>query len=381
MKVMAFLLVFYLFSYGGEMRAALANNRFGLALLKELADRDPGENLFISPLSITLVLSMTYNGARGETKTAFEKTLLWEGCTANQLNKEMKSLLKKRKGDKLELLIANSLWARRGISFREEFIGTVKKFYDGEVKTLDFSSPKAKDKINEWVKKKTKGKIEKIVSEIKNNTVLFLLNAIYFKGRWEKEFSVEETKKGPFHRIDGTEKEVFFMKQSGRFPYLREKSFSAVSLPYADGEVSMVLFLPEENSNPREVLTLLQKEENGFWRRFKETEGEVVLPRFRMEYEKSLNEVLRDLGLEIAFDLRADFSLISSEHIFIDEVRHKAIIEVNEEGTEAAAVTSVGMALSLPTERFNLVFNRPFLFLIRDNETEAILFSGLVYEP
>lgn len=359
---------------------ASANTRFGFNLFQGLREREPGGNIFISPLSISIALTMTYNGAVGETERAMAEVLEIDGLdllTINQSNKALRNGLE-NPAPKVKISIANSIWARQGVEFNPEFLERNRVFFGAEIASLDFNTPQATEIINEWVNTNTNGKIKKIVERIDPQTLLFLINAIYFKGNWQDEFDRSMTRPGTFHLSDGSEKQVQMMRQEGTYPYLRGAKFEATSLPYGDGRVSMYIFLPNRDSNLNEFLGNLNTENWGHWiAQFRNRRHDIMLPRFKLEYEVNLNDTLAELGMGIAFGSGADFSGMGPS-LFISDVRHKAVVEVNEEGTEAAAVTVVVGVTSLPP---TFRVDRPFFFAIYDAETETILFMGTVTEP
>lgn len=371
-------------------RLVSANIRFGFKLFSEVAKQNAGKNVFISPASIGLALAMTYNGAAGETKQGMERALEVQGMTHAELNRayaELKATLE-NPDPKVELSIANSLWAKKGITFNPDFIQRNKQFYGAEVTELDFGDPSAPGTINSWVAHNTKGKIDKIVDQIDVQSILFLINAIYFKGKWSVEFDKAKTKEGPFTTAAGTQKPHPMMHQSGNYKYYEGKDFQALSLPYGAGRVSMYIFLPAKGTSLDSFeKSLTAPNWDGWMKQFAESKGEVVLPRFKVEYEIALNEVLKSLGMEIAFDPdRADFSGIvqSSERVFISRVKHKTFAEINEEGTEAAAVTSVEMRATsavLPQKTFRMIVDHPFFCAIRDNKSGTLLFMGSITDP
>ncbi len=360
------------------------NNRFGFSLFSELMAEDFNENIFISPISIYLALLSTYNGAEGETKEAMAKTLNLKEMKLDSLNTALSDLHQflRRPIPQVELKIANSLWARKGISLKREFLERNRKFFKAKIKTLDFSQPSAIKEINQWVRKNTKGKIEKIIEKIERNVVLFILNAVYFQGKWQREFPKEKTKEDFFYSPRGEEK-ILLMSQSGRFLYLKKENWAAVALPYGKGEMSIYLFLPDTNFPLASLVQWLGGRWEEVLKEFDEREGEISLPRIHLTYEKSFKEILKRMNMAIAFDpKKADFTGMSGEGgLFINDVRHKTYLSITEEGTEAAAVTSVEMALTALPERFHLVFNRPFFFAIRDNRTGLILFTGAFFTP
>ena len=359
---------------------ASANTRFGFKLLQDLRERDPEGNIFISPLSISIALTMTYNGAVGETERAMAEVLEIDALdlsTINNSNKALRNSLE-NPDPQVEISIANSIWSRQGVDFNADFLDRNRVFFGAEIASLDFSSPQAAATINSWVDTNTNGKIEKIVDRINPQTLLFLINAIYFKGNWQDEFDKALTRPGTFHLPNGSEKRVQMMRREGEYPYLRGENFEATSLPYGDGRVSMYIFLPNRDSNLNKFLGNLNTENwKGWISQFQDRTQTMMLPRFKLEYEIRLNDTLESLGMGIAFGGGADFSGMGPS-LFISEVRHKTFVEVNEEGTEAAAVTAVVGVKSLPP---TFRVDRPFFFAIYDAETETILFMGTVTEP
>ena len=361
---------------------ASANTRFGFNLLADVGSREPGTNIFISPLSISIALTMTYNGAVGETQHAMAEVLEIEELeldTVNRSNAALRESLESR-GSEVQLSIANSIWGRQGVEFNPDFLNRNQEFFDAEIAALDFSAPEAAETINGWVDTNTKGKIKKIVQRIDPRTLIMLINAIYFKGSWQEEFDKSRTRDGIFHLSDGSEKQVPMMTREGAYPYFRGDTFEAANLPYGDGNVSMYIFLPNRDSNLDEFLGGLNPENWENWlTQFNEVMDDslMILPRFKLEYEVKLNDTLKTLGMEVAFGGGADFTGMGPS-LFISEVRHKAFVEVNEEGTEAAAVTVVVGVESAPP---SFIVDRPFFFAIYDDRTKSILFMGVVVEP
>ena len=359
---------------------ASANTRFGFKLLHDLREREPGGNIFISPLSISIALTMTYNGAVGETERAMAEVLEIDALDLSTINNSNKALRDSLESPdpKVEISIANSIWSRQGVNFDADFLERNRAFFGAEVASLDFSSPQVAAMINEWVNTNTNGKIEKIVDRIDPQTLLFLINAIYFKGNWQDEFDKSMTRQGVFHMPDGSEKQVQMMRREGEYPYFHGENFEATSLPYGDGRLAMYIFLPNRNSNLNKFLRNLNAENwEGWISQLQDRRQTTMLPRFKLEYEIRLNDTLEALGMGIAFGAGADFSGMGPS-LFISEVRHKTFVEVNEEGTEAAAVTAVVGVKSLPP---TFRVDRPFFFAIYDAETETILFMGTVTEP
>lgn len=373
-----------------DNRLVSANTRFGFKLFAKLVEQDRDKNIFASPASVAMVLTMTYNGAEGETRQAMAQTLELQGMTLpeiNHANAQLKAVLE-NPDPKVQLAIANSLWARKGIPFKPAFIKVNKDFYGAEVTDLNFSQPNAASAINDWVSRKTKGKIDKIIDVIDRDAILFLINAIYFKGTWTAEFDKTKTKEDAFHLLDGRQKKHPMMSQSGHYRYYRGQDFQAISLPYGKERVSMYIFLPDKDHRLEEFLRGLNAENWETWMsKFRKTEGTIVLPRFKLEYEVDLNDALKALGLGVAFTGgRANFQGMFSkpQDAYINKVKHKTYVEVNEEGTEAAAVTSVEMratSVQIEPPPFRMIVDRPFFCAIRDNKSGTILFMGAIVEP
>ncbi|HEU5102766.1 MAG TPA: serpin family protein [Roseiflexaceae bacterium] len=367
-----------------------ANLRFAFKLFAELTSSNDQTNVFISPASVALALAMAYNGARGETARAIAKTLELGAISADELNQANAALLESLRAldPQVTLAIANSLWAAQDVEFDQAFLRRNQQFYGAEIATLDLGAAGAAARINEWVRRNTNGKIEKIIDRIDRSAIMFLLNAIYFKGAWAMQFDPRRTKDLPFTLADGRQKQHPLMAQKGKFDYYAGQGFQAISLPYGAGRASMYIFLPEQRSNLRAFQRELNHKSWDTWLgRFRRSEGTIVLPRFRLTYEVTLNDALKALGMAIAFDgRRADFSAMLTDHkpnANIDEVKHKAFVELNEEGTEAAAVTSIGMMRTsmAPQRSFSMVVDRPFFCAIRDGQTGALLFLGSIVDP
>ena len=379
-------------SPGGNLdpRLAAANTRFGFKLYAVLTRQSAEKNIFVSPSSIALCLAMTYNGAAGETRQAMAQALETQALSLDELNRAYAGLRAALESPdaKAKLQIANSLWARQGLQFKADFIERNKNYFGAQVTTLNFDDPAAAAAINRWVSEKTNGKIDKIVDQIDPSSILFLINAIYFKGAWEKTFDAAKTREDNFTLAHGT-KRLPMMSQSGNYPYLETKDFQAVSLPYGGGRVSFYVFLPTRQSSLAAFEKSLSESNWQHWMQsFRATDGDISLPRFRVTYEATLNDALKALGMGVAFDEgRANFSgmiEMGGQRVFISNVRHKTFAEVNEEGTEAAAVTSTEMrATSMRKEpqRFRMVVDRPFFCAIRDNTSGAVLFMGSIYDP
>lgn len=371
-------------------RLSAANTRFGFKLYSEIGKQSAGKNVFVSPASVALALAMTYNGSEGETRQAMARGLELSGMTLEEINRAYSDLHKSLLSldPKVQIEVANSLWGRKEVSFRADFLQRTKEFYNAEVSALDFNDPSAPSTINDWVKKKTHDKISKIVDQISQDSILFLINAIYFKGKWADEFEKANTSEQDFTLASGAVKKHPMMSRTGRYPYLKGKNFQAIGLPYGNKRVSMYVFLPEKGTGLEDFLKGMDGQTwDGWMSQFKETKGDIVLPRFKLDYEITLNDALSGMGMGVAFEPdRADFSgmLQTGQRAFISGVKHKTFVEVNEEGTEAAAVTSVEVQTTsarIERDTFRMVVDRPFFCAIRDNQTGTILFMGSINEP
>ena len=360
-----------------------ANNHFGFQLLTWLVEQDAGRNVFISSFSVAMALTMTYNGAEGKTREALAKLLGLSGLGLQQINEANAALMSSTGviDPKVQLVIANSIWLRDGITPSSDFSQRIKDYYAGEVAGLDFSRPEAAAVINRWVADKTRGMISEIVTpRAVSQSILILINAIYFKGLWTNQFDKARTAERDFHKLDGSHKPCKMMSQSGRYYYYESDEFQAINLPYGTGRISMYIFLPTPPSSIRDFQKRITASTWQKWLAgFHKAEGDVTLPLFKIEYEKELLRGLTALGGdEVGGE---DFIGMGAGPLIISGVMHKAVVEVNEEGTTAAAVTAVEMTRGRMPERFALTVDRPFFTAIRDNESGAVLFTGLVLDP
>lgn len=361
----------------------LANQQFAFDIFRQLSEEDSDQSIFISPLSISTALSMVYQGAGTTTREAMEQTLRYDEIGLEGVNEGYVNLLSylKQADKKIKLNISNSIWIREGLDVRNEFITANKNVFSAQAASLDFSKATAADEINRWISEATKGKIDKMIDPpISQDVIMYLINAIYFKGQWTEKFKTERTFESEFHAADGSIDKVMMMSRNGKVEYGTGEGYKAVRLPYGNEKTAMYILLPDENIPLDQFIEKLQPEE---WNKIKdslaETE-EVILqmPRFKLEYGiKELNGTLTDLGMGEAFSNQADFSgICESTQASISRVLHKAVIEVNEEGSEAAGVTVVEMKATGAMEPITFVADRPFIFAIADDETGTVLFLG-----
>ncbi len=370
-----------------EQSLVSSSNKFGFDFFNKInKSEEQNKNIFISPLSVSFALAMTYNGADNETKTAMEQALRLNGLTTEEINSSFKNIMNSLIGldPKVIFNIANSIWYRDNFHVEQNFIDVNKNYYDAEVKALDFADSQAKDIINKWVADNTNNKIKEIVDYISPETVMYLINAIYFKGNWKYEFDSSDTESKPFYLAGGTTKDVLMMQQEGSFNYLTNDLFKAVELPYGGEKFSMLVLLPNEDKTTDDIINELNENNWNAWLKSfeKVVDIHIIMPKFKFKYEKTLNNILIDMGMGIAFSDRADFTKINSGGgIAISNVKHKTYVDVNEEGTEAAAVTSVEMGFTsvVPSNIFNA--NKPFVFVIKEKSTNSIIFMGKMAEP
>jgi len=365
----------------GEKKLIEADNSFSFKLFREMVKDQKDANVFISPLSVSMALGMTYNGASGTTQEAMQETLELSGLSLEEINQSYKSLIEllTQLDPQVRFQIANSIWYRQGLPVKTDFISRNKTYFNAEIAALDFSSPEALTTINYWVDQSTNGKINKIVDRINPLHVMFLINAIYFKGNWTYQFDKTKTKDDLFTKPDGSQVGCKMMEQNGDVRFFSNGTFTAVDLPYGDQLYSMTIILPRMEIDFDSLLDSFTQENWSTWMEdFNTREAHLFMPKFKLEYEQKLNNVLKALGMEIAFTTAADFSGICDCDMWIDEVKHKTFVEVNEEGTEAAAATSVVGVTGIPP---SICLDRPFIFVIRENHSGTLLFMGRIVEP
>lgn len=361
------------------------NNAFALDLYGQLRKGAQGKNIFFSPVSISSALAMTYAGAKGETASQMAAALHFT-LAPGRLHPAFAELLGGLKGGKdFDLAVANAVWAQRSFAFHKSFLGIAGKYYQGALKKVNFLRDPGRSlaEINRWAEEKTNGKITGLLNpgNVTRETRLVLTSAVYFKGNWESRFDPQETRPGTFSLADGKTVQVQMMNQKGEFGISRDEKAVIVQMAYAGGKLSMVIMMPL--SGPLDDL------ENSFLAgtlrtRLSSLTRESVnlqLPKFKLTDSFNLNEPLISLGMRDAFDRKADFSgMTRSEKLFISSVRHKAFVDVNEEGTEAAAATAVVIGRFSAREMLIQV-NRPFTFMIRDEQSGSILFLGRMMNP
>ncbi len=379
--------------YGEEAVAQQAQSRFALKLFDYLLQQQPQENLFFSPLSLRLALSMLYNGAAGETQAAMAKVLEAQELSLNELNwtnaQMVRWLVERSQAEgPIQLQMANGLWVDTTLTLRPSFLQALATYYQAVANRVELGSRQTVQAINRWVAERTQGQIDRIVDRLSREDRMVLLNAIYFKGEWTQPFDPTLTKPQPFTRADGRRVQVPLMAQSGRYGYRETEQLQVVRLPYGEGELAMLILLPKPGVSLAALREKLSPETWQEWTGSLSTRpGSVRIPKFKLASEIDLGPALQQLGMGIAFSRRADFSQLTPEPTQVSRVLHKAAIEVNEEGSKAAAATGVIVSRTAldRQEPFQFVADRPFWLAIvasaANREAQTVLFMGSVVNP
>lgn len=375
-------------SAGAADSLARAYNRFGFDFFQTVVDSNPDSNVFLSPASAAMALSMLYNGADGVTQGEMEQVLRLQGWSLDEINRMNVTLREAlvSADTAVTLSIANSMWLKPGFKFRDDFLSRTQQAFDAELGAL--VSP---DPINAWVKAKTNGKIDKIIQQVRPRDVLVLLNAIYFKGMWRLKFEDSLTRERDFTQLSGTDIPLPMMERADRYAYTETDSLQAIKLPYGDGRFGMYVILPGKEIDFSTFVKSIDPDRWERWRtQFKPREGMIVLPRFKLEQTFPLNGVLAAMGMKSAFDPgRANLTRMwnrqHDENLFVSDARQKTYVEVTEEGTEAAAVTSITVTLAEAVQPtippFEMIVDRPFVMAIVDDTTGLVLFLGAIVDP
>lgn len=362
-----------------------SENAFAFDIFKEILGGTPEtENIIISPLSISYALSMTVNGANSATRDSMLKALRVNDITMDELNQSYKDLTSALLSvDKRVLMsIANSVWTENNFVVKEPFTDILTGYYDAEAKSFDINDATAPAQINKWIEDHTNGLIKEMIDKLNDNTVMLLINAIYFKGKWQVQFDIEATSPRSFSKTDGSNVDVPSMYQEATYKVYEGNGFIMAEMPYGQGNFVMDIILPDDNSFSSVSQLLTENNFNTWISTLSERETKLYLPKFKYQYKKRLKDVLSIMGMGIAFTDAADFSNISDLSLLINEVTHQAFIETNEEGTEAAAATVVDVGTtSAGPEPLIIDINHPFFYIIRETTTNTILFMGKVSDP
>lgn len=364
-----------------------SSNAFAFNLFNQTNKRET--NYFLSPLSVGIALGMTLNGADGETKQGILNTIQFGSLTETEVNKGYADLISLLSGmDRtVNLNLANSVWYRNTLSVKPTFKSIIDKDYSGTVQGLDFTSPAAKDVINSWIEDKTHNKIKDVIQEINPDLVMFLINAIYFKGDWAYQFDKTKTKDDAFYLENGTAIQTPMMQaeKMNASTYVREK-FSLINIPFGNKQFEFSVLLPHDSYKTEDIISELNAESFNEWTSQAHQQTiQLRMPRFKMKWNKILNDDLATMGMKQAFmQGGAEFPHFFENplNLYIGFVDHHAFLEVNETGAEAAAVTVVGVvSTSVPSEPPVISINKPFVFLIREKHSGAILFMGQLKDP
>lgn len=362
------------------------SNEFGMRLFKEIhKQEDKAENVFVSPVSVSMALGMTLNGASGATANDMRTTLDFSNISQQNINLTYRALLNDLPAidPQVTVQIANSIWSNEQFDILQTFIDTNRYYFNAEVAALDFSDPASKDVINQWVSDATNGKIKELLDEVRNDHLMFLVNAVYFLADWKYKFDPNNTSPGNFQLLNGSNVQVDMMNSPDiPFEYYSNGSMELINLPYGNGQYNFTAILPPSTADLDNFIASLNSGDMLQWISQADTNHgmHLKMPKFELEYEIKLKNVLSAMGMEIAFSDNADFSKMAENlRLSIDQVAHKTYIKLDEEGTEAAAATSVGVVVTSLPPTFSL--DRPFVYLIHEKETNALLFIGKMMNP
>jgi len=369
-------------------QAINSSNEFGIELFNKAALTEEG-NIMLSPLSASTALSMLLNGCSGETYSQLQAALKYPAdLTLAGINKAYQSLVDQllTADPKVKLSLANAIFYRTGFSVKPDFLSVMSTDYEADVEGLNFGLPSALTTINKWASDNTAGKIPKVLDEISEQAVMFIMNALYFKGDWSYQFDKAQTQDRPFTSDSGIEHSVSTMRSEVGTRLTSGTGYRAAEMPYGRTNFTMIVIVPDSK-----LVDFHQNLTNGLWQELTSsldsqdefTEKIVQMPKFKFSYEKYLNDQLKSMGMTDAFDpMEADLSGITDESVFVSFVKQNTFVEVDEEGTEAAAVTTIGIELaSIPPQAQEFIVDKPFIFVIRERTTNTILFIGRVSNP
>ncbi|MBX2963992.1 MAG: serpin family protein [Cyclobacteriaceae bacterium] len=367
-----------------ERQASKSSNDFAFNLFRNLPS-DPADNSFISPLSVSMALGMLLNGTDGEVRQSILNTIDFNDFTAEEVNAGFHDLtdLLLSMDKKVNFGLANSVWYRLGLTVNSSFASVIENYYDGKIMGLDFDNPTSKDVINNWVESKTNNRIKNLIQQINPDHVMFLVNAIYFKGDWKYQFDKSKTKKAPFTTLSGATTQVDMMFSKGvSMKYKSTPDFQLLDIPYGNGQFRFTILMPNEYAGITSLIETLNAETfNTLLDASDSISVELELPKFKMNWRDDLKLSLEQMGM-----IMTGFPLLFEgpmPPIGVDQVIHQSFLEVNEEGSEAAAATAiVSMTLcACPQAPPKITIDKPFLFMIREKHSGAILFMGHLTDP
>ncbi|MCA1756480.1 MAG: serpin family protein [Bacteroidales bacterium] len=369
-----------------QLKIVEADNSFAIGILKKVSasEQEPG-NIMISPLSISYALTMTANGASGATRDSMLSVLQFSNLSMEDINSSYMELTDKliNLDKRVTVKLANSVWVENRLSPKTSFMTILEKYYSAEVREFSVTDPGIVAVINGWIADATNNTINHVLDEISQETVMMLINAIYFNGKWKYKFNAEETSSMPFYRSNGTTVQADMMKQNLTIPVAFFEDYSIAEIPYGQGNFVMDVILPAAGNHVTEITANMDNEFlNNALAAMNPAEIDLYMPRFTYEFRTELNDILDEMGMGIAFDPEsADFSNISDDDLYIDKAIHQSFIKNNEEGTEASAVTVITIGVTSIGETRVIKLDRPFIYFIRESETNTILFAGITGNP
>lgn len=367
-----------------EQQAIRASNAFGLTLLHAVSASNPGENVVLSPFSASVALGMAYAGADGETATAMRTTLGWGDASRSEVLDGYRALpaMLAALDPQVTFTSANSLWVKDDFVARPAYIAEMKDVFAADVRNRAFV-PATLAEINAWASTNTNGRIPQVIDAFPNGLVALLMNALYFKGSWRDRFDVSQTQPGPFTTASGATPSVPFMRRFGEMGYTHASGAQWVELAYGNAAFVMTLALPDSNVPPTAWLSQLTPGQlDAAVQGLHNQKVDLALPKLHLEVDYQLKEALAGMGMGVAFDPgNADFARLSEEPVFLSSVKQDVFLDVNEEGTEAAAVTQVGVSVTSAPLVPVVHFNRPFVLLIRERLSGTVLFAGVIAQP
>ncbi len=374
-----------------QVALTAANTDFAFGLLQQISVENPGANVFISPYSAATALEMVSLGAEGETLSQFQQTLGITNFETSALGKASKATaaIVRAKSSSFALSTANSVWYKRGLRVNPQFLKENESYFGARVEALNFLNPTAPHTINSWASQATHGEIKDVVSSPLDPALrMILANAVYFRGSWQTAFDPKQTTTQPFYAEGGGQASVSMMSHYGTYNYSTANGYQAIELPYKGGDLAMYVFLPGAGTNLQDFVNLMS---GSWWQQtvpstFAPMQGTIDLPKFSLNFSIGMIPALASMGITDAFSSEAaDFSgITTTEHLYISQVNQQAVVDVDEKGTVAAAVTTVGVVAGVapqPTQTFTMNVDRPFVFFIEDLQTKTVLFSGTVFKP
>ncbi|EAZ88994.1 Proteinase inhibitor I4, serpin [Crocosphaera chwakensis CCY0110] len=371
-----------------EKQLVDAQVEFGFKLFSTLTKNQKPQNIFISPTSIALTLSMLYNGATGTTQKEIARGLSFHDISVDTLNRGNQMLQHDLNSHPSygSLAITHSLWAREGFSFRYQFLKDSRSYYQAQITNLDFASSEAQGIMNRWITEETQGEIQTIVDSTQADDVLFLINTASFQGFWKTGFDRNLIKDKPFYITDTSVKIFPFMSREGIYNFLETPQLKAIELPYDNDRFSLYLFLPKPEYNLSKMVEKLTAEKlSKLLSKFRKTQALLELPRFRLNYEVDLTESLKSLGFSTMFDpAKAEFSELSSHPTYVNGLKHQTLLVLDEQGIKPATPNNFVVetaSVDNVVEKSSFIVDRPFFSIIRDNQTGNILFMGVIVEP